>query len=94
MASGSCQLRTCWTYAKGKEVVLIAKTNDSRYEVSAPDGKRGYMSTDYPTFARTEDLSTTAIWQVVEPRQVRDQPFRIYRVVPTLGMTIALRMTQ
>lgn len=29
-------------YAKGKEVVLISKTNDSWYEVTAPDGKRGY----------------------------------------------------
>ena len=71
-------------YAKGREVVLIAKTNDSWYEVTAPDGKRGYMSTDYLTFARTEGSSTTATGQVVEPRQVRDQPFRIYRVVPTL----------
>ena len=71
-------------YAKGREVVLIAKTNDSWYEVTAPDGKRGFMSTDYLTFARTEGSSTTATGQVVEPRQVRDQPFRIYRVVPTL----------
>ena len=71
-------------YAKGKEVVLIGKTNDSWYEVTAPDGKRGYMSTEYLTFARTEGSSTTATGQVVEPRQVRDQPFRIYRVVPTL----------
>lgn len=71
-------------YAKGKEVVLIGKTNDRWYEVTAPDGKRGYMSTDYLTFARTEGSSTTATGQVVEPRQVRDQPFRIYRVVPTL----------
>ena len=71
-------------YAKGKEVVLIAKTNDSWYEVTAPDGKRGYMSTEYLTFARTEGSSTTATGQVVESRQLREQPFRIYRVVPTL----------
>lgn len=71
-------------YAKGKEVVLIAKTSDSWYEVTAPDGKRGYMSTDYLTFARTEGSSTTATGQVVESRQLREQPFRIYRVVPTL----------
>ena len=71
-------------YAKGKEVVLIAKTNNSWYEVTAPDGKRGYMSTDYLTFDRTEGSSTTATGQVVEARQLRDQPFRIYRVVPTL----------
>ena len=71
-------------YAKGKEVVLIAKTNDSWYEVTAPDGKRGYMASEYLTFARTEGSSTTATGQVVEPKQVRDQPFRIYRVVPTL----------
>ena len=71
-------------YAKGKEVVLIAKTNSSWYEVTAPDGKRGYMSTEYLTFARTEGSSTTATGQVVESRQLRDQPFRIYRIVPTL----------
>lgn len=71
-------------YAKGKEVVLIAKTNDSWYEVTAPDGKRGYMSTQYLTFARTEGSSTVATGQVVEGKQLRDQPFRIYRIVPTL----------
>ena len=71
-------------YAKGKEVVLLAKTNDSWYEVTAPDGKRGYMSAEYLTFARTEGSSTTATGQVVEARQLRDQPFRIYRIVPTL----------
>ena len=71
-------------YAKGREVVLIAKTNDSWYEVTAPDGKRGYMSTEYLTFTRTEGSSTTATGQVVEAKQMRDQPFRIYRVVPTL----------
>lgn len=71
-------------YAKGKEVILIAKTNDNWYEVTAPDGKHGYMSADYLTFARTEGSTSVATGQVVDSGQLRDQPFRIYRVVPTL----------
>lgn len=75
-------------YKKGTEVIVIEKTSSSWYEVTCPDGKHGYMSTEYLTYVRTEQQSTTTNVgfrnDVVEARQLRDQPFRIYRVVPEL----------
>lgn len=71
-------------YKKGTEVVLVAKTTSSWYEVICPDGKRGYMYASYLTYVRTESTPAKATGTVVESRPLRDQPFRIYRVVPEL----------
>ncbi|MEA5016945.1 MAG: phage tail spike protein [Candidatus Limiplasma sp.] len=77
------------TYRKGTEVVLVSKTNDDWYEVICPDGRRGYMSTQYLTYVRTEDTTAIATGHVIEPRQLREQPFRVYRVVPELDKVTA-----
>ena len=75
-------------YKKGTEVIVVSKPSSSWYEVTCPDGRHGYMSAEYLTHARTEQQSTRVDVgfqnQVIEPRQLRDQPFRIYRVVPDL----------
>lgn len=75
-------------YKKGREVIVLNKTTASWYEVTAPDGKHGYMASQYLTFQRTETqfVQTNVGFhnQVIEARQLRDQPFRIYRVVPEL----------
>ena len=75
-------------YKKGREVIVLNKTTSSWYEVTAPDGKHGYMASQYLTFRRTETqtVQTNVGFrnQVIESRQLRDQPFRIYRVVPEL----------
>ena len=71
-------------YKKGTEVIVLNKTTDSWYEVSCPDGKRGYMASKYLTHVRTELDPAVATGEVIESRQLRDQPFRIYRVVPDL----------
>ena len=71
-------------YKHGSLVQVIAKTNSSWYEVIAPDGKRGYMSTTYLTFDHQESSASAAVSSVVQARQLRDQPFRIYRIVPEL----------
>ena len=71
-------------YKKGTEIIVLEKTTSSWYEVTCPDGKHGYMSANYITYVRTELDPPTATGQVVEPKQLRDQPFRIYRVVPEL----------
>ena len=72
----------------GSTDIVIEKTSSSWYEVTCPDGKHGYMSSEYLTYVRTEQQSTTTNVgfrnDVVESRQLRDQPFRIYRVVPEL----------
>ena len=73
-------------YKNGTEVVLLEKTTPSWYKMLTPDGKQGYMSTDWLQYVRTEVTpgQGEAVNEVVEPRQLRDQPFRIYRVVPEL----------
>ena len=74
-------------YKNGTKVVLLEKTTSSWYKMLAPDGKQGYMSTDWLQYVRTEVTpgQGEAVNEVVEPRQLRDQPFRIYRVVPELS---------
>ena len=74
-------------YKKGTEVIVLEKTTSSWYEVTCPDGKHGYMSANYLSYVRTELDAAAATGQIVEPRQLRDQPFRIYRVVPDLSKT-------
>ena len=75
-------------YKKGREVIVLNKTTSSWYEVTAPDGKHGYMASQYLTFQRTETqtVQTNVGFrnQVIEAHQLRDQPFCIYRVVPEL----------
>ena len=72
-------------YAKGSRVYVLNKTTSSWYEVTTPDGKHGYMASQYLTYVSTEPPSSPAIsGGVVEPKQLCDQPFRIYRVVPEL----------
>ena len=40
-------------YKKGTEVIVLAQTTSSWYEVSCPDGKHGYMASQYLTYVRT-----------------------------------------
>lgn len=85
-------------YKKGREVIVLNKTTSSWYEVTAPDGKHGYMASQYLTFQRTETqtVQTNVGFrnQVIEARQLRDQPFRVYRVVPELDkVTVYARHT-
>ena len=71
-------------YKPGTEIVLVTKYSDSWFEVICPDGKRGYMASEYLDYVRTESTAAQATGQVIESKQLREQPFRIYRVVPTL----------
>ena len=89
LRSGSgTNYRILGKYKKGREVIVLNKTTSSWYEVTAPDGKHGYMASQYLTFQRTatQYVQTNVGFhnQVIEARQLRDQPFRIYRVVPEL----------
>ena len=78
-------------YAKGTEVIVLDTTNATWYEVSCPDGKRGYMYASYLTYVRTDTQTVETengindeTIRVIESRQMRDQLFRIYRVAPEL----------
>lgn len=87
----STNSRILGSYKKGTEVVVLDTANADWYEVTTPDGKRGFMYADYLAYVRTEPGST-AIEGIMESRPLRDQPFRIYRMVPTLeGFTVYAR---
>ena len=71
-------------YKNGSQVIVVKKTSSSWYEVSCPDGKHGYMSATYLKYVKDATSPQKAKEEVIESRQLRDQPFRIYRVVPDL----------
>ncbi len=77
--------KTLKLYPTDTEVIILNQMNASWYEVTAPDGKHGYMSTEFLSYVRTEGNIVTSTGQLVESRQLREQPFRIYRVVPELS---------
>lgn len=79
------EYRILTLYPTGTEVVILNQSNASWYEVTAPDGKRGYMFTEFLSYVRTEGNIITSTGQIVQSRQLREQPFRIYRVVPELN---------
>ena len=72
-------------YPTDTEIIILHQTSVTWYEVLTPDGNRGYMHTDYLEYVRTETSAAVATGRVVEARQLREQPFRIYRVVPELN---------
>jgi len=71
-------------YRNATEVQVLDKSNASYYEVMMPDGKRGYMPKGNLLLLRTEPSSAAATAAVVQASQTREQPFRIYRIVPSL----------
>ena len=70
-------------YKKDKQVIIISK-GTTWYEVTGPDGKHGYMHKDHLTYVSTKYNKAEATGEVIEAEQMRDQPFRIYRIVPDL----------
>ena len=70
-------------YGKGKKVVILSK-GATWYKVTGPDGKHGYMHKDHLTYVSTKYRKAEATGEVIEPQQLRDQPFRIYRIIPSL----------
>ena len=71
-------------YKNSSEVIVLSTVNPTWYEVTTPDGKRGYMMAQYLVYVRTEGRTEDMAGQFIESKQVRDQPFRIYRMTPTL----------
>lgn len=57
-------------YAKGRKVTLLNKTSADWYEVTAPDGKHGWMAARYLTAAGTQTASS------VTTEILRDLPMR------------------
>ena len=87
-AKASASATVIKTYKNGSEIIVLDNSDSSWYEVTAPDGKHGYMMAQYLQYVRTDE-KRVAKETVVEAQQLRDQPFRIYRVVPELNQVTA-----
>ena len=92
-SGASLQAKIIGAYKVGTEVVIIDRLTDTEWsEVITPDGKRGWMWKEYLDYDRTEMTGEAAEESIREPMQLRDQPFRIYKVEPTLtGITAYAR---
>ena len=81
-------------YKNGTEVSAIAESG-SWMEVTTPDGKHGYMWAKSLTFVRTETIGGTGGTEseIIEKTQLREQPFRIYKISTSLkdGVTVNAR---
>lgn len=80
------------TYKPGTEVIVIDNETNSKWsEVETPDGKHGWMWTGNLSYVRTEVVGE-AVDSIKEAANLREQPFRIYKVEPTLtGVTAYAR---
>ncbi|MDO4865864.1 MAG: phage tail spike protein [Clostridia bacterium] len=88
-SSTAKKYKTLGKYKKGKQVIVLEQTTSSLWEVVCPDGRRGYMPSASLAFVRNTSDYADAAGEVIEARQLRDQPFRIYRVVPELDKITA-----
>ena len=75
-------------YAKGRKVTLLNKTSADWYEVTAPDGKHGWMAARYLTAAGTQTVSSVTT-QILRDLPMRPQPFDIYAFDPGLSAVTA-----
>ena len=82
-------------YRNGTELVLLEKTNGSWYRMAAPDGASGYMAVQWLKYLRTETetIPGSEADEVIAPKPVRRQPFRIHRIEPGL-LTVTVHARQ
>lgn len=72
------------TYKNGSEVTALDWTTHANwYEVTTPDGKRGYMYAGNLVFVREESAGEP---EHVAAKELRDQLFRIYKIVPGIDI--------
>ena len=88
-SSTAAKYKKLGKYKKGKQVIVLEQTTSTLWKVVCPDGKRGYMPAASLAFVRNTSDYADAVGAVIEGHQLRDQPFRIYRVVPELDKVTA-----
>lgn len=71
---------------------VLGTTENGWYKVLTDNGITGYMYPQGMTKVKTLTTVEEVVGEIVESRQLRDQPFRIYRIVPSLkGVTVYAR---
>lgn len=69
-------------YKMNTQMVMVSKSNQNWYKITAPDGTTGYMSSMYLAYLRTD--TTPGASDVIEPHKAKEQIFRVVEVIPTL----------
>lgn len=88
----STSTRCLGYYAVGKKVTLIRKTNSQWYEVTAPDGKHGWMYAQYLQYhsTRTVDRASRSVSaELLRDLPMRAQPFDVYAYEPATDRVTA-----
>jgi len=73
------------TYLYGGTRIAVLGTENGWYKVTTPDGTSGYIYSGSASNVYKSSETKTILGDVVESKQLRDQPFRIYRVVPEMN---------
>ena len=76
--------KAIWSYRARTEVAVLSKADAPWFEVIGPDGKHGWMYGPYMRYVRTETSGEEAEAEIKDAQALREQPFRVYRVVPEL----------
>ena len=84
-ATGESYSYSTSTYPSGSPAQGTTRSVSTWYKVTAYDGVTGYIPAYCASNVYHSSTITTIVGEVVESRQLRDQPFRIYRVVPELN---------
>lgn len=84
------EYRCLGAYDPGTEITVADRASHAEWsEVVTPDGKHGWMFSGNLEYVRSASTGTQAEESIKKPMQLRDQPFRIYKIVPTLNEVTA-----
>jgi phage minor structural protein len=90
MRSGpSLSAKIIGRYPNGTKVTVVEKTNHSWYRVTGPDGRTGYMSANWLSGPIGQQETPGGEDIEIQSKQVRDQPFRIYKIAYTADTVTA-----
>lgn len=79
------------SYDNGTKVIRLDDTDYSGsgytwYNVSTPDGRKGYMLSGNLSLSGSQTVSIEeAVKEVMQPKDLREQPFRIYSITPGIN---------
>lgn len=85
------------SYPNGTKVIRLDNTTENYFwHVSTPDGKKGYMNNApgnmFTHIGAGSVPISTAVKEVLQPKDLREQPFRIYDIEPGLNeLTVKAR---
>ena len=84
LRSGPSTSSSTLDYYDSGTIVTFLEASGSWYKVQTPDGKTGYMASSNLVRNTTSSQSSVITRDVLTTREMKDQPFRIYKVTREL----------